>query len=64
MTDGEDNLQFLADGELEGESDDDAFSWGEDISSDKEEESMATEEGGFRVLMRGIEEANCSDEIK
>jgi ribonuclease E len=27
LTDGEDDLQFLADGELEGESADDAFSW-------------------------------------
>ena len=39
LTDGEDNLQFLVDGELEEESDDDAFSWGEDISSDEEDET-------------------------
>ena len=32
LTDGEDNLQFLVDGNLEEGSDDD--SWGEDISSD------------------------------
>ena len=38
QTDGEDNLQFLVDGELEEESDDDLISWGEDISSDEEEE--------------------------
>ena len=38
LTDGEDNLQFLVDGELEEESDDDMFSWGEDISSDEEDE--------------------------
>ena len=38
LTDGEADLQFLADGELEEESADDAFSWGEDISSDEEEE--------------------------
>ena len=38
LTDGEDNLQFLADGALEEESDDDVFSWGEDISSDEKEE--------------------------
>ena len=38
QTDGEDNLQFLVDGALEVESDDDAVSWGEDISSDEEEE--------------------------
>ena len=38
LTDGEDNLQFLVDGELEEESDDDLISWGEDISSDEEEE--------------------------
>lgn len=40
LTDGEDNLQFLVDGELEEESDDDAFSWGADISSDEEEEEV------------------------
>ena len=28
QTDGEDNLQFLVDGELEEESDDDLISWG------------------------------------
>ena len=38
QTDGEDNLQFLVDGELEEESDDDLISWGEDISSDEEED--------------------------
>ena len=37
-TDGEEDLQFLVDGALEEESDDDAVSWGEDISSDEEEE--------------------------
>jgi hypothetical protein len=40
LTDGEEDLQFLAEGALEEESADDAISWGEDISSsDKEEES-------------------------
>jgi hypothetical protein len=39
LTDGEDNLQFLVDGELEEESDDDAFSWGADLSSDEEDEA-------------------------
>src|SRR4051812_15594378 len=39
LTDGEDNLQFLVDGELEEESDDDLFSWEGDISSDEEEEA-------------------------
>jgi hypothetical protein len=35
LTDGEDNLQFLVDGELEEESDDDAFSYdGEDEAED------------------------------
>src|SRR3954464_5347965 len=38
LTNGEDNLQFLVDGELEEESDDDRFSWDGDISSDEEEE--------------------------
>src|SRR3954469_10278908 len=38
LTDGEDDLQFLVDGELEEESDDDRFSWEGDISSDEEEE--------------------------
>ena len=37
LTDGEDNLHFLIDGQLEEESDDDAFSWGEDVSSDEED---------------------------
>ena len=40
LTDGEDNLQFLVDGELKEESDDDMFSWGEDISSDEEDEQI------------------------
>ncbi|KAK1691784.1 hypothetical protein QYE76_008481 [Lolium multiflorum] len=39
LTDGEDDLQFLVNGELEEESDDDAFYWGEDISSDEEDEA-------------------------
>ena len=38
LTDGEDDLQFLVDGELEAESDDDLFSWEADISSDEEDE--------------------------
>ena len=38
LTDGEDNLQFLADGELEPESEDDRFSWDGYSSSDDEEE--------------------------
>jgi hypothetical protein len=37
LTDGEADLQFLADGELEEESADDAFSWGEDLSPSEEE---------------------------
>src|SRR3954466_14701972 len=39
LTDGEDDLHFLVDGELEEESDDDRFSWDGDISSDEEEEA-------------------------
>src|SRR3954467_11288650 len=38
LTDGEEGLQFLVDGELEGESADDAVSWGEDVESSNEEE--------------------------
>ena len=36
LTDGEDNLHFLADGELEEESADDAFSWDGYTSSEEE----------------------------
>ena len=39
LTDGEDNLQFLVDGELEEESDDDGFSWDGFTSSDEEDET-------------------------
>jgi hypothetical protein len=39
LTDGEDNLQFLVDGEWEEESDDDLFSWCDFSSSDEEEEA-------------------------
>ena len=38
LTDGEEDLQFLAVGELEAASSDDAVCWGEDISSSVEEE--------------------------
>src|SRR3954462_11432588 len=38
LTDGEDDLQFLVDGVLVEESDDDRFSWDGDLSSDEEEE--------------------------
>jgi len=44
MTDGEEDLQFLADGELVAESADDAISWGEDLSSSDEEEEEKEEE--------------------
>ena len=44
LTDGEADLQFLAEGELEGESADDAFSWGEDLSPSEEEEEAGTED--------------------
>nr|XP_051229896.1 uncharacterized protein LOC127347781 [Lolium perenne] len=37
LTDGEDNLHFLIDGDSEEKSDDDAL-WGEDISSNEEDE--------------------------
>src|SRR3954466_15490483 len=39
LTDGEEDLQFLADGKLEADSADDAMSWDGVESSDKEEES-------------------------
>src|SRR3954465_8423621 len=39
LTDGEEGLQFLADGELEAESTDDAMSWDGVDSSDEEEEA-------------------------
>jgi hypothetical protein len=42
LTDGEDDLQFLADGELEEESADDAFSW--DGYSSSEEEAGTEDE--------------------
>ncbi|KAK1652786.1 hypothetical protein QYE76_070591 [Lolium multiflorum] len=38
VTDGEEDLRFLVDGELEAASDDDLFSWEADLSSDEEEE--------------------------
>ena len=38
LTDGEDNLQFLVDGELEPDSDDDRFTWDGFSSPDEEEE--------------------------
>ncbi|KAK1615840.1 hypothetical protein QYE76_021357 [Lolium multiflorum] len=38
LTDGEENLQFLVDGELETPSDDDLFPWEGSFSSDEEEE--------------------------
>ncbi|KAK1649518.1 hypothetical protein QYE76_067323 [Lolium multiflorum] len=38
LTDGEDDFQFLVDGELEAESEDDSFSWDDFTSSDEEEE--------------------------
>ncbi|KAK1605702.1 hypothetical protein QYE76_029375 [Lolium multiflorum] len=38
LTDGEDDFQYLVDGELEEESEDDLFSWDNFTSSDEEEE--------------------------
>jgi hypothetical protein len=38
LTDGEDDFQFLVDGELEAASEDDLLSWEGDFSSDEEEE--------------------------
>lgn len=42
LTDGEEDLGFLADGELV--SSDDAISWGEDLTDSEEEEEEETEE--------------------
>ncbi|KAK1630801.1 hypothetical protein QYE76_005116 [Lolium multiflorum] len=45
LTDGEEDLRFLVDGELEAASDDDLFSWEAGFSSDEEdEEAEETEE--------------------
>ena len=44
LTDGEADLQFLLDGELQEESADDAISWGEDLSP-TEDETEASSEG-------------------
>src|SRR3954462_15999126 len=45
LTNGEEDLQFLADGELEADSTDDALSWdGVDSSDEEEEEDTSSEE--------------------
>ncbi|KAK1682080.1 hypothetical protein QYE76_042928 [Lolium multiflorum] len=44
LTDGEEDLQFLADGELEATSDDDLFPWDGGFSSDEEEEEAEESE--------------------
>jgi hypothetical protein len=44
MTDGEADLRFLVDGELEGESEDDLYSWASFTSYDEEEEEEEEEE--------------------
>jgi hypothetical protein len=43
MTDGEADLRFLVDGELEGESEDDLYSWASFTSYDEEEEEEEEE---------------------
>jgi hypothetical protein len=44
LTDGEEDLHFLLDGELEVTSDDDLFSWEGSFSSDEEEEKEEEDE--------------------
>jgi hypothetical protein len=44
LTDGEEDLQFLIDGELEAASDDDLFPWDGSFSSDEEEEEAEESE--------------------
>jgi hypothetical protein len=44
LTDGEADLQFLVEGELEEESADDAFSWGEDLSPTEYEAEASSED--------------------
>ena len=44
LTDGEDDLQFLIEGELESESEDDLHSWANPTSPDKAEEEEEEEE--------------------
>jgi hypothetical protein len=44
LTEGEADLRFLLDGELEEESADDAFSWGEDISPTEDEAETDSED--------------------
>jgi hypothetical protein len=44
LTDGEADLRFLVDGELEGESEDDLYSWASFTSYDEEEEEEEEEE--------------------
>ena len=64
LTDGEDNLQFLVDGELEEESDD-MFSWGEDISSDEEdkpEDDSSDEYPPTKRFRAGLEDDDDDEE--
>ncbi|KAK1677452.1 hypothetical protein QYE76_038300 [Lolium multiflorum] len=66
LTDGEDNFQFLVDGELEEESDDNTFSWGEDISSDEEDEAeddtSSDEYPPAKRFRAGLEDDDDDDE--
>jgi hypothetical protein len=67
LTDGEEDLQFLAEGELEAESADDAISWGEDISSSAEEEeaeedSSSTEYPPVKRFRAGSSEDTDDDD--
>jgi hypothetical protein len=67
MTDGEEDLFFLAEGALEAESADDAFSWGEDISAsageeESEEDSSSTEYPPVKRFRAGSSEDTEDDD--
>jgi hypothetical protein len=61
LTDGEDDLRFLIDGELEAESEDDLLSWGNFSSSDVEEEEE-DEEDHASFNAEGEEEDDTSSD--
>jgi hypothetical protein len=66
LTDGED-LQFLLDGELEDEGDDDDVSWeGHDYSSEEEDDDESTEEdptAGSFLRARSSDEDDDGDDV-
>src|SRR3954471_469103 len=65
MTDGEEDLQFLADGELEADRTDDAMSWDGVDSSDEEEEEEDTSSEEYqpvKYFRAGSEDDDDDDE--